>query len=170
MNKNILLEWTHDLNDNPTGSMLNCKYYWSYFSIENDNLGPDYYNQSYIYETNLRVFKKVCAIMSSQIKIIKSDKDDVFDNLTVRVKDFVFFKKLYKLLLAKSFRTRHKQDQIWAERIKKRDGKCLYCGSNEMLEAHHIMPFSENYGKRLDLDNGITLCKKCHNKKHLETK
>jgi hypothetical protein len=30
--------------------------------------------------------------------------------------------------------------QVWADKVKARDGKCKVCGSTEQLEAHHIIP------------------------------
>lgn len=34
------------------------------------------------------------------------------------------------------------------------------------LQAHHIYNFADNPEQRLDVDNGITLCKKCHKEFH----
>lgn len=41
---------------------------------------------------------------------------------------------------------------------------CLEKGSLvwEGLEVHHIIPLAEDYERRLDEDNLITLCKHCH--------
>ena len=52
--------------------------------------------------------------------------------------------------------------RLWSENIRKRDGKCLNCGSMKNLHAHHIERFLLNKEKQYDLDNGITLCAKCH--------
>ncbi len=55
----------------------------------------------------------------------------------------------------------------WRRDIYKRDGfKCVKCGDNNRLHAHHIIPFSEDESKRTDINNGITLCLKCHGKIH----
>lgn len=64
----------------------------------------------------------------------------------------------------------------WQTAIKKRDKQCKKCGSVKDLEAHHIISVSKmiekfNIKTRDDaiacddfwkLDNGITLCRKCH--------
>lgn len=68
---------------------------------------------------------------------------------------------------------RHSADyRIWRESVFKRDNWiCQSCGkrskSNEYLriEAHHIKPFAAFPELRLSIDNGETLCKKCHDKK-----
>ena len=54
-------------------------------------------------------------------------------------------------------------DKQWTEQVKKRDENiCQVCGSkSKMLNAHHIIPKSYNE-TRHDLNNGITLCFKCH--------
>lgn len=58
----------------------------------------------------------------------------------------------------------------WRESVFERDGyKCKICGSNKNIQAHHIIPWSQtrnNKGLRYDIDNGITLCRKCHLKAH----
>lgn len=56
-----------------------------------------------------------------------------------------------------------RQLEIWSKKVRERDGnKCVLCGSTEHLNAHHLMPkkFWKDY--RLELNNGITLCCKCH--------
>lgn len=44
------------------------------------------------------------------------------------------------------------------------DGKlsCTHCGENPQMHAHHIVSWEESPDLRLDIDNGICLCKKCH--------
>lgn len=75
----------------------------------------------------------------------------------------------------------------WTEQVKKRDKKCMKCGSIEQLEAHHLKSFcslineffnrhpkldlniEENFNFAINtivtmhtLDIGITVCNKCH--------
>lgn len=54
-----------------------------------------------------------------------------------------------------------KYDKIWSKLVRERDGKCLYCGKNENLNAHHFKGRSCK-ATRLILINGITLCAGCH--------
>lgn len=56
----------------------------------------------------------------------------------------------------------------WRATVLERDGKCTTCGTAENLVAHHIMPFSMYESLRTDVNNGITLCDKCHKALHKE--
>jgi len=61
-----------------------------------------------------------------------------------------------------------KQHKIWAKAVLKRDNyKCLVCKKvNGRLNAHHIKFWKEHPKLRFDVDNGITLCDKCHILEH----
>lgn len=55
----------------------------------------------------------------------------------------------------------------WRNKVFERDGyKCLDCGDGGFLEPHHILPIrKEEYRSRtFDTNNGITLCRPCHQK------
>ena len=56
---------------------------------------------------------------------------------------------------------------MWSDDVRRRDGnRCVLCGSAENLNAHHIKPVALYPECKDDLDNGITLCRKCHHKIH----
>lgn len=63
----------------------------------------------------------------------------------------------------------------WRQNVFQRDHfTCQCCGAHNhkgnnqtvVLNAHHIYNFNDNKDKAIDLDNGITLCEKCHIKFH----
>ena len=67
----------------------------------------------------------------------------------------------------------------WKTAVLARDGfRCGECGIEQghvcpccrhrvTLHAHHVKPFSDNPEIRFTLDNGITLCRPCHEKAHI---
>lgn len=54
----------------------------------------------------------------------------------------------------------------WRHAVFSRDGyKCMDCGENTTnLEPHHISPIREAPERIFDVNNGITLCRSCHQK------
>ena len=56
----------------------------------------------------------------------------------------------------------------WASAVKRRDRKCVACGTAEGLTAHHKIPKSERPDLAHDVDNGETRCKPCHRAAHPE--
>ena len=53
--------------------------------------------------------------------------------------------------------------KAWIGAVKLRDEfKCRRCGSNERLNAHHIIPICSEPDLAFDINNGISLCEKCH--------
>lgn len=59
------------------------------------------------------------------------------------------------------------ETKIWREKVFARDGHaCGICFSSKggTLQAHHIKPLFTHPELRWDVDNGMTLCKKCHSR------
>lgn len=56
--------------------------------------------------------------------------------------------------------------RIWRSTVFKRDGHaCILCGKStgkSQLQAHHIHRWTDAPELRLDPDNGVTLCRTCH--------
>ncbi len=59
--------------------------------------------------------------------------------------------------------SKRKQLTEWSLAVRERDGKkCVVCGREDYLNAHHILP-KENYKEFMyELINGVTLCPTHH--------
>jgi len=56
----------------------------------------------------------------------------------------------------------------WHKKVLERDKyTCQHCGSQTDLAAHHISYWANDPVNRINVDNGITLCRKCHTKEHV---
>lgn len=52
----------------------------------------------------------------------------------------------------------------WRDKVINRDKVCQCCGGDKHLEAHHIFSWEDYPSLRVDIENGITLCRFCHYK------
>ena len=61
-----------------------------------------------------------------------------------------------------------KQYKDWRQCVLERDNyTCQRCGrKGGNLNAHHIKEYSKYPGLRYEVENGVTLCKKCHKEIH----
>jgi hypothetical protein len=58
-----------------------------------------------------------------------------------------------------------KADKVWSMLVRKRDGRCMLCGSGSFktVAAHHwIVSKHRSNAARWDIRNGIALCYGCH--------
>jgi hypothetical protein len=60
--------------------------------------------------------------------------------------------------------------RLWKVAVVRRDRKCLICGSMHKRHAHHLNSASYYPFLRFDVDNGVTLCSKCHMHLHCDYK
>lgn len=59
--------------------------------------------------------------------------------------------------------------ETWGRKVRRRDKfRCVVCGSENKLQAHHILSFSTHPHLRYDVSNGKTLCIDCHASEHPE--
>ena len=59
------------------------------------------------------------------------------------------------------------QVRQWRQEVFERDGyQCTKCGAGDRLHAHHIARWADHPGLRIEIDNGMTLCKPCHEAEH----
>lgn len=59
-----------------------------------------------------------------------------------------------------------KEYRVWRVSVIRRDKVCQCCGSMKSRHAHHIKHATYYQKLRYDVDNGITLCAKCHSVLH----
>lgn len=60
-----------------------------------------------------------------------------------------------------------KKYKIWRKEVFRRDNnECQICASNLNIIAHHLLSYSKYPQHRTNKDNGVTLCKRCHDKFH----
>jgi len=60
-------------------------------------------------------------------------------------------------------RLKKANDKLWSEIVRRRDGKCLVCGTTEKLHAHHaIVRKKISLDTRWHLGNGVALCYRDH--------
>jgi len=63
-----------------------------------------------------------------------------------------------------------KEYRVWRVSVIRRDSKCVVCSSLQGREAHHMNHSKYFIDERYNVDNGITLCKKCHSLFHTDYK
>ena len=56
----------------------------------------------------------------------------------------------------------------WRKSVIERDGACKKCGTNENLQAHHLKGTRDFPSEMLDVNNGATLCFRCHLDFHIK--
>jgi 5-methylcytosine-specific restriction endonuclease McrA len=87
----------------------------------------------------------------------KPHKQETIDNITLAAK-----------MRSRSSSRHSWRYKEWRQKVFERDNfNCQECGCNDVkvLHPHHIFSFHKNVDLRLDINNGITLCKSCHAKK-----
>ena len=83
---------------------------------------------------------------------------------------------LYKHGLSKEDRLNRNKSKIFHNEWKRKllikfNFQCDYCGLKAVgkdLAAHHLNGYNWAVSQRYDIDNGVLLCKKCHDKFHLK--
>ena len=59
-----------------------------------------------------------------------------------------------------------KNYRVWRAGVIRKHPRCVVCGSMHRRQAHHLNNGSHHPDERFDIDNGVTLCQKCHSKFH----
>jgi hypothetical protein len=82
---------------------------------------------------------------------------------------FIVLKQIqkYKPPIKSSSKQRGYMHTAWSNLVKHRDlQKCTNCGNTHDLHAHHVKSFKESPELRYDVNNGVTLCGRCHRAHH----
>ena len=61
---------------------------------------------------------------------------------------------------------RTREYRTWKVHVVRRDKRCMVCGTMKSRQAHHMNHATYFVNDRFDVDNGITLCHKCHIQYH----
>lgn len=80
-------------------------------------------------------------------------------NISIITRDYKFREEITR---------NDKEVREWREKVFERDDyTCQDCDQKGgELQAHHIKSWSEHPDQRLNLENGLTLCRECHSKRH----
>lgn len=112
--------------------------------------------------------KSICRLLNLDTKYL----DILVDNKFLSIENDGYFRVIHWYENNGIGETHKKRNNYlyrnWRNNVIDRDKKCVKCGTTEGLEAHHIKHFADYPEMALDLDNGITLCKKCHIQLHKE--
>lgn len=57
---------------------------------------------------------------------------------------------------------RNKALHRWSSIVRERDGGCVICGAKTTADAHHLLPKEYFAQFATCIENGVSLCKKCH--------
>ena len=58
------------------------------------------------------------------------------------------------------------EQRRWIKAVKVADKKCVFCGSTENLQAHHVLKWESFPEHRNEIGNGLTVCVTCHLRIH----
>lgn len=66
-------------------------------------------------------------------------------------------------------RREDKEYKIWRKSVLSRDNyRCKICNTKKHLVVHHLNSYAKYRKHRIDIGNGITLCRKCHRRYHTD--
>jgi len=128
----------------------------------------DYFEGQKTYDAVRNTCYKVLKIKSKYNPAVREEKTRKKISASLQgidIEKWNGFKETDNALVRKSI-----PYQKWRTKIFKRDHytcqKCIRRSGGVYLVAHHITNFSKNLDKRINMENGITLCKECHMEFH----
>lgn len=117
------------------------------------------------------VFFIANIVLTDDILSTTFNYGDIGTNLKILEEKGLIKRCERKIEVFKAWRTSRDRSnpkyKVWRLAVFKRDGfKCQSCGKANDLQAHHIRHWKDDIPNRYNIDNGITLCRKCHLKAH----
>lgn len=126
----------------------------SIISYKCDNCGKIINTQYNLYK--MKKYKDYCN--DCVIKLFKSGKNSTLWKNNISLQDRKHMQESRKS---------NEAYRKWAQLIVSKDNyKCIKCNSNKKLEAHHLDGWHWCKEKRYDINNGVSLCAKCHKNFH----
>lgn len=103
----------------------------------------------------------------SYSKKIIDFREEIPDNATCLYLNIIIKGEFFEIGPVMGYRRNSPEIREWKKNVLNRDNHtCQCCGVQKHLEVHHISSFTENPHLRVDVNNGIVLCKWCHGKYH----
>lgn len=131
------------------------------------DLGRDGYFEDF---TN----KELGKLFKATLNYLATDECPTFSDRGMKTLWNIIKRKIDKEheFIYKNYGRRTSQYQKWRKRVFERDNyTCQLCGKHGgTLNAHHILEWAKYTEERLNVDNGITLCQKCHRIVHKKWK
>lgn len=112
--------------------------------------------------------EKSALIIDSVAALISECKIERKYAAMILLKHFFSKEMLEKILNSENIYPFDRNDprvRKWTKRVIKK-GECEKCGSKENLEAHHIIKWADYPKGRIDINNGMCVCHKCHTEIH----
>lgn len=103
--------------------------------------------------------------------VLKLDTEDLFYILVDEVLSYGISNNIYTSLkdeddgaIEVNIQRNDSRVKQWHDTVIKRDEVCQCCGGEKHLEAHHIFSWEDYPDLRVDVNNGVALCKWCHHR------
>ena len=125
----------------------------------------------YMNELSQEVIDAVIPRMIDIVIVLQDPKATIEQKMACKVLlKYSFGKKDTERLLEMIAVVVDRRDPLvskWRKSVLERDKHvCQHCGDTKNLCVHHISYWSDDPVNRVNIDNGITLCKSCHKKEH----
>ena len=162
-----------------------CKEYFSYtlekllwdksFKYEGYCSVEEQFILSYMFNLELKTLRYTARLLNKKVlhyKYVSEDYEEEEGFLDeyyfyIHENEINLIKRIMSKYIKTHFNKRSESVRYWSLKVKERDNfKCIKCNSEIGLNAHHVRSYKEYPELRTDINNGVTLCKKCHVKIH----